>query len=209
MKKVFFMLLCAASVALVGCKKDNQESEEPKTPKYSVADEVDINVMKTIATQFTTDTAKMAGVIKGLGFTYVVKENNEKFMYYRSAAESKDDKYPVICMKSRTSGYTQQVAYSSYTSFNVVGNKSQIVPQLGETVVVYGRNCLFAGIRVDSGEWNFSIQDGMSKVASAHEVLAVWSMSDGTEVINLTILYEKEQDVTSITYSCDAPDMIK
>lgn len=209
MKKVFIMLLCAASVALVGCKENKEQ--EPQGPTYSVSDEVDFNVMKTLAAQFSADSVAMEGVIKNLGFTVMTKSQGNR-IYFRSENESKNPNvYPCISMLILSDKTVDRVNYQSYTSNNVVSTKAQIMSQMGETVKVMTIDYPFIKGRINKDAEISTYASFIQQIAPCNTIYGEWSQKnpDGTarsnNYLTITITYDSNANLTGIAYTCTQP----
>jgi len=176
-----------------------------------VSDEVDFNVMKTLAAQFSADSVAMEGVIKNLGFTVMTKSQGIR-SYFRSENESKTpNSYPRINMVILSDQTVDNVSYLSYTSNNVVSTKAQIMSQMGETVKVMKIDYPFIKGRINEGAEVSAYASFIQQIAPCNTIYGEWSQKnpDGTtrghNYLTITIAYDSDSNLTGITYTCTQP----
>ena len=121
MKKVFYMLLCVASVALIGCKKDNNEPEPDQ--KESVHEYVDLGLSVKWATMNVGATTP-----EGAGDYFAWGETTAKSTYSWSNY--------TLCNGSKTT----MTKYCESSDYGTVDNKTTLDPEDDAAHVNWGGN---------------------------------------------------------------------
>ena len=60
-----FILVCIATLSIVGCKNANKKTQQESTPEISAADKaLDVNALMQVAEQQVNDTIVLKGIVK-------------------------------------------------------------------------------------------------------------------------------------------------
>jgi len=208
MKKSILLLLAAAALVVTGCKP---KEEEVVDPSLEMTNEYELNVVKTLYGQFSTDRAKMVNTITSLGFTdYIGTSLN--MAYYRKG-ESMVQNAPSITVSCHVNDFNKVtgVTYFSYSAENKVNGKAQFLNQFAETVKIAGYDYKFIEATFNKSTFTLSYSDMLTKISTASTSFnAKWQQAFEHAVIVYRPMvidaeYQADKNRTQLFYCIDAP----
>jgi len=168
MKKMFFMLLCAASVALVSCKSNDPSKQEPYLEE---------------AVKMTSMTSQNAcNRAQELGYKFVEGDEEEVYYMKYDPKTAGYDKNAYIGFEiDRDNQWFETMYYYYVAETNVVAAKAEeYTKRLGKTVNVAGKTINFAYAYIGNKKYESydEYMQALPQATTADEVEVTWENKD-------------------------------
>jgi len=198
MKKMTFVLLAALAIVVTSCKPKETDVSLSMTNGY------DADVMNTLLTQYSTDSATMLSVVCGLGYTEYIKSVKSCMCYRKGEMTGKNQPWISIDFEDGNSKKVDCVAYYSYST-STVAEKAQVAKNYGETLTVSGVSYKFNDASIND-QLVTSYQDmlnGLSSVSSFFK--STWVYTASSSDVEMKVHHEEAKGRTELQFWIYSP----